>query len=349
MATSPPGPRPLTRVIRRFAADPLPLQGRFLAVAGNLAALARGRRFLNFDLNRCWSDASIERVRRQDPARDVPEEREMRALLDLIDEAESLGPFHFLDLHTTSGASAPFALIGDTRRNRRLAFALPGPVVLGLEETIDGTLLGYLEDRGHAALVVEAGKHDDPRAVDLHESVIWLTLVSAGLLEPRHVPDYDVLRRRLADVTRGLPRVVDVRYRHHVEPENAFRMEPGYAGFQVIDAGEALARDRNGAVRAPVPGRLLMPLYQDQGNDGFFLVRPVRRLWLALSSVLRVLRLGILLRAMPGVGRHPERKYTLRVNPKVARFFPVEIFHLFGYRRRRAEGGYLVFARRRQT
>ena len=35
---------------------------------------------------------------------------------------------------------------------------------------------------------------------------------------------------------------------------------------------EILADNTNGTVRAPVSGRLLMPLYQKQGDDGFFIV-----------------------------------------------------------------------------
>lgn len=347
----PAGPLAALRVIERLEEIRPALRGEFLAVAGNLEALARARRFLNFDLNRCWNEAQVARLLKQAPADDVREEGEQRALLEFVEDAQAraTAPLAFLDLHTTSGKSAPFAMIGDTRRNRRLAFALPGSVILGLAETIDGTLLGYLEERGHAALVVEAGQHGDPRAVDLHESAIWLTMASAGLLDENDIPDHAALRARLAEATRGLPRVAEVRYRHGVEAGSGFAMEPGYHGFRIIEAGEVLARDKDGPVRAPERGRLLMPLYQDQGNDGFFLVRPVKRLWLKLSSLLRMLRLHVLLRALPGVRKHPELKNTLKVNQKLARFFPVEIFHLFGYRRRRGENGHLVFTRRRQT
>lgn len=339
------------RVIERLDATKLPLRGEFLVLAGNLAALARDRRYLEFDLNRCWTEERVARLRKQDAADDVPEDAEQRALLELIDqtEARATGPLSFLDLHTTSGKSAPFGLIGDTRRNRRLAFALPGPVILGLEETVDGTLLGYLEERGHTALVVEAGQHADPRAVDLHESVIWITMASAGLLDAGDIPDYAALRARLAKATQGLPRVAEVRYRHGVDAGGGFRMKPGYDGFRMVEQGEVLAHDKDGEVRAPERGHLLLPLYQDQGSDGFFLVRPVKPLWLRLSSVLRTLRLHVLLRALPGVHRHPEVPRALRVDPRVARFFSVEIFHLFGYRRRKNEDGLLVFSRRRQA
>ena len=59
--------------------------------------------------------------------------------------------------------------MSDTLRNRRLARALPVPVILGLEENVDGTLLEYATERGHTVIVVESGRHDDPAAVELHE------------------------------------------------------------------------------------------------------------------------------------------------------------------------------------
>ena len=236
--------------------------------------------------------------------------------------------------------------MSDTLRNRRIAFARSIPVILGLEEAIDGTLLEYITQKGHAGLVVEGGEHDDPAAIDHHESVIWTTLVAAGLLAPSHVPDFAEHRRRLEASRDGLPRVLEVRHRHAIHEGDGFRMKPGYRGFQRVQECEEIAHDRHGPVRAPEEGRILMPLYQEQGSDGFFIVRPVSRFWLRLSAVLRRMQLHVALRLFPGVTRHPTRPDALRVNPHVARWLVVEIFHLFGYRRRRPDGDHLIFTRR---
>jgi succinylglutamate desuccinylase len=50
-------------------------------------------------------------------------------------------------------------------------------------------------------------------------------------------------------------------------------MREGYKNFQAIKAGEVLADDKNGEIVAPEDCLLLMPLYQRQGTDGFFLVK----------------------------------------------------------------------------
>ena len=53
-------------------------------------------------------------------------------------------------------------------------------------------------------------------------------------------------------------------------------MEPGFANIQRIQAGQLLARDRQGEIRAREDGVLVMPLYQRLGDDGFFLGKEER-------------------------------------------------------------------------
>jgi succinylglutamate desuccinylase len=52
-------------------------------------------------------------------------------------------------------------------------------------------------------------------------------------------------------------------------------MRPGYVNFQPIQQGEHLANDTTGPVLAPEDGLILMPLYQPQGSDGFFVVQEI--------------------------------------------------------------------------
>jgi len=337
------------RVIGRLEEGRFPLRGEFLAVVGNLGALARGRRYREFDLNRCWLPDNLARLQRQDPALDRGEERELRELARTVEEARSRGggPVTVIDLHTTSSHGPPFIVMSDTLRNRRLGLELLGTVFLGLEESVDGTLLEYMTEQGHTAALVEGGQHEDPRSVEVHESVLWMALAATGMLRPGEIPDLGRHRRFLRAAQRGTPRVVELRYRHDVRPGDGFRMKEGYLGFQEVKKGEVLARDRNGDVASPERGRIVMPLYQEQGEDGFFLVRPVNRFWMWVSRVVRRLRLGRVLPLLPGVSRIPGRPNALAVDARKARFYAVEIFHLFGYRKRSREGERLVFTRRR--
>jgi len=152
--------------------------------------------------------------------------------------------------------------MSDTLRNRPIAFSLRLPVVLGLEESVDGTLLEYLTEQGHRAVLVEGGAHADPRSVDLHAAAIWQVLVVAGLLDADKIPGFARHRRLLDEAGAGLPRVLELRHRHPIEPTDRFEMQPGLRGFMTVPKGRLLARDRNGEIRAPESGLLLMPLYQ---------------------------------------------------------------------------------------
>ena len=123
-------------------------------------------------------------------------------------------------------------------------------------------------------------------------------------------------------------------------------MVEGYVNFQRVKQGQMLAASAHGDVRARFPGLILMPLYQSQGDDGFFLVRPVEPFWLHLSALVRRLRLERVAHWLPGVRRHPDRPGAFFVDQHTARWLALELFHLLGFRRVGEEGSVLVFERR---
>jgi succinylglutamate desuccinylase len=124
-------------------------------------------------------------------------------------------------------------------------------------------------------------------------------------------------------------------------------MAPGFSGFDRIARGQVVAQDHRGAVRAPEGGLMLMPRYQGQGEDGYFLARPVAKLWLRVSALLRHLRVDRLTPLLPGVKRDPLAADCYLADPRVARFQVRNVFHLLGFRHESARGSALAFARRR--
>ncbi|MEZ4432892.1 MAG: succinylglutamate desuccinylase/aspartoacylase family protein [bacterium] len=342
-----------TRAIERLFADlherPAPLTGRVIGLRGNLRAGRRRQRYITRDLNRCWTPAGIEALVTHGPANDEDEDAEQRELLALIAPllAEADRPIVFLDLHSSSGEGQPFCVMADVLRNRPIAFGVPVPVVLGLEEVIDGAMTGYLCDLGHIGVSFEGGPHHGADTIDNHLAILWLSLVHAGLLPADAVPELDAWRARLTRATAGLPRVLEVRHRHVIHPGDNFKMRPGFANFMPIPKDLPVADDRHGPVRAPEEGVMMLPLYQGQGDDGYFIARPVSAFWLDLSARLRGDTIDRLLPALPGVRRDPTRDDHFLVDRRVARLRATEIFHLFGYRRARASGDVLVFNRRR--
>lgn len=267
----PAGLRAMEDVAARLAERSAAMAGDFVAVAGNVAALAAGRRFLAYDLNRVWTPDRLA-ARRNGEA---PEDREAARLQTLFERiAKSRrGPVHVLDIHTTSSGGGAFTTAAELPRNRAFAQAIPAPLVLGLDDHVEGTLITHLDGLGWTTAVFECGQHEEAAARERAAAAIWLAVRAAGLLADEDAPEarrgFDGLR---ADCN-GLPPVFEMIHRHAVAEADGYRSRPALSNFQPVRAGDVLGRDRRGDVASPVDGRLLMPLYQEQGEDGFFVVR----------------------------------------------------------------------------
>jgi succinylglutamate desuccinylase len=277
----PAGALAIQRVLETLQEAEISVRGQLLGLAGNRQALARGRRYLAHDLNRRWNEGALKALRRRDRETLMAEEREQRELLEAIDSFVDgcERPVTCLDLHTTSAKGPPFCAASAGPSDRLLASALPLPMALGVYGMIPGTMLAYLAKRGYSGVCIEGGQHRDPATVENLVAVIWVVLVAAGVVDEEAVPGLHDHRRQLARAVEGLPGVVEVCHRHVVKRGDAFEMEPGFANFQPIERGQVLARDSQGAIEAPMKGWLLLPLYQGQGEDGFFIGRDVSSAW----------------------------------------------------------------------
>ncbi len=343
----PAGIAALNRVVAKLQELELPLHGTLVAIAGNLGALRQDERFIERDLNRRWAATRVAQLRNQPPDDDCAEDSEQRELLEIFDRYEN-NPEEatvFVDLHSSSANGPPFSCLADTLPNRRLALSIPIPVILGLEECIDGAVMEHFAERGHVAIAIEGGQHSATTTVDNLEAALWLTLVQTGALSRNHV-DLEAHRRVLRHAACGLPAVVEIRHRQAITSMDQFRMEPGFRSFDCVHANQLIARDIRGPLLSHEPGRLLLPLYQGQGEDGFFLTRDVAPIWLALATILRQLRFHRLLHWLPGVQRVPGRRDLMIADPRVTRWFVGQVFHLCGFRTRRPRDGKLWFSRR---
>jgi predicted deacylase len=323
------------------------LNGELIALVGNRQALAVGSRFIDHDLNRAWHPERLSRLLKSTGHVEAEdrEQLELDATLQrIIDEAP--GRVYLLDLHTTSGPGSAFAILDDTLPNREIALDFPVPLVLGLEEELAGTLASYLTAQGVTVLGFEAGQHEDPGSVERAAAAVWIALGSCGLLREGGRARVAQAKRKLSEQTASDVGIVEILYRYHIDSGNGFSMEPGFESFQTIEEGQILARNGATTVLAPQSGMLLMPLYQEQGEDGFFLVRQVRPFWLPVSARLRGWRLERFVHWLPGVSRHPDRRDAFLVDRRLARFSPLHLFHLLGFRREGKDGRVLTMARR---
>lgn len=345
----PAGVLGILRVLERLAPRAALMRGEVVGLAGNRTALTLKRRYVDRDLNRSWTDERIARLRDTEGPEVPVEDREQLELLAAIEAvvAEARGPVYLLDLHTTSGFGGPFTTFGDTLPNRNLAAHIPVPMILGLEELLDGTMLAFMGKHGIVGVAYESGQHDEPRAVDRAEAGIWLTLATVGLMEESLLPEASLGWKVLAHDSGHLPRAMEMVYRHDIAPLDGFVMEAGYGNFHPVRAGQVVAHDVHGPVRIHRDARLLMPLYQKQGDEGFFLIDEFSVFWLRASYILRSVGLDRWVHLLPGVGLDPAMPDAVVVNKRIARWGAVQLFHLLGFRKHEDAGSRLVMRRRR--
>ncbi len=354
----PVGYRAMRALFSRFEEAPVELRGSVVGLVGNRQALAEGVRFVKEDLNRLWLPETVAGLRaagvlagdpegepEDEPEDETNEARELYLQIERV-LARAQGPVYALDIHTTSGPGPAFVVFDDSLLNREFALELEVPRVLGIEEELEGTLIDYLVARGVHTAAFEAGQHDDSASVEQAEAAIWVAMRASGVLGRNAEAEVESASRILAAAARGLPNLFEVKYRHAIKPNSGFQMRPGLRGFQVVARGERVAEEAGAPVLAPQGGRLLMPLYQAQGEDGYFLICPVKTPWLAISAWLRTLRLERFVHWLPGVRRLDAAGREIEVNVRIARWLPLDFFHLFGFRRIGKVGTHLFLRRR---
>jgi succinylglutamate desuccinylase len=322
----------LTNVINYIKENDVPFYGKLWALEGNLPALHKNKRFIDKDLNRIWFTKYNDSEILPNDLVEVKERSELRKhIKEIICSAKE--DIYFFDLHTTSSHSIPFVSISDTLRNRKILEGIPVPVVLGLEEKMDGTLFNFFSELGISMSLFEAGKHDLASSIDNHEAFIWMTLVKLNFIQMDDLPDLHEWSNILAKEGIFHHHVFELNYRHKLNGKDNFKMIPGFVNFQKIRKGQILAYDIDGPVKSPYNGRIFMPLYQDQGLEGFFIIREISLLWLKVSEFVRKLGIDNYLNLLPGVSKHKEFPNCYIINKTMAKYIWANVFHLLGFRK----------------
>lgn len=262
-------------------------KGKIIGLLGNLKAYKAGKRHGVKDLNRIWTIENIRRLKRVHAEDLIHEDREMKELMDILeDQIESYQPesIILLDLHTTSAGGGIFTIATDDPESIRIAVELHAPVITGMLNGIKGTTLHFFnkenirrlvpdlpESTTVTAVAFEAGQHEDPLSVNRCIASLINCMRSVGCVRAEDVENrHD---RLLQDYSKNLPKVAELIKVHSIGPLDDFEMLPGFNNFQIVRKGEHLANDRHGQIFAQEDSLILMPLYQPQGSDGFFLIK----------------------------------------------------------------------------
>lgn len=320
----------LTHALKNFSKTDL--KGTIYAIAGNLNALSKNKRYIEQDLNRMWTQEELDTlISKEKLNSEEKEQLEIYKLLQDIKDTHS-GPIYFIDFHTTSSKTLPFITINDALINRKFSQLFPVPVVLGIEEFLKGPLLSYINQLGYVSLGFESGQHDELDAVLNCESFIYLSLVYTQAMDKEKLLDFDMHYNQLRKQSDNISDIFEVSYLYRIKPDENFKMKPGFKSFQIISKGTLLAESNSQAVLSAYNARIFMPLYQKQGSDGFFIIKSIPPIFLKISELLRKYNLDNLLVFLPGISWFNKDQGILSVNLKVTRFLAKQIFHLFGFR-----------------
>lgn len=348
----PSGVFALNDVLKILEAKKSKLQGSIYAISGNLWALERQERFHKQDLNRLWTKSRMQtilagRESELNQDEDTKQQLEIHSeILNILEKEE--GPFFFIDLHTTSGETMPFLTVNDTLLNRKFSLQFPVPIILGIEEFLDGPLLSYINYLGYVAVGFESGQHDALSSIENHLAFAMVSIVNAGCLSEDDLPEYESYYNKLSDITKDAQNIYEIIYRHEIAKTDLFTMNPGFQNFQTLKKGTFVANSNSEKVMSPRGGRMFMPLYQAQGNDGYFVVRKTPYFFLKVSAFLRKIKFDKMLVLLPGVRWANKKQKTLVIKQSVARFFAKEFLHILGYRSRQMDDKHM-YAKSRES
>lgn len=253
-------------------------KGNLLGIIGNLKAFERGERFIDLDINRHWDKEYIAKIKLKKDEEKLSEDKELLEVNQLIHEAiELFDPpkVYILDLHTTSSDGGIFTIPSNDDESIHIAKGLHAPVITKMMVGLRGTTMHYFNTpnfgKETVALTFEAGQHKDPKSVNRAIAAIINFMRTIACVKSEDVEN--IHDKILIDYSKNLPKVTTLILRHGIKEDDEFKMIPGFKNFQKVKKGEALANDKNGVIYAPENARLLMPLYQKKGEDGFFLVK----------------------------------------------------------------------------
>jgi len=338
----PAGVFALQHVMHELKLQQKSISGEIYAIAGNLKALEKNTRFLERDLNRIWSAKQVEQIRRATEDRN-DDENELLELYKLLNEIleHSAPPFYFVDLHTTSSETSPFIVLNDSLLNRKFASNYPLPIILGIEEYLEGALLSFINELGYISLGYEGGQHDEVVAIKNCIDFIHFTLSLAESVQLSE-SEFIHLEKLMMDSSKVSNKFYEIYYQYDIKKGNEFKMLPGFVNFQKIPKGKDVAMDNANVLKTQGKRQIFMPLYQSQGSEGFYYIRSIPKFLLWISKGLRKLKIDHLLVKFPGIKWQSLKKDAMLVDQRIARFMAKSIFHLLGYRARQLDKTYLV-------
>lgn len=251
----PSGGRAIQRLLGELREGTLrPAAGTILLVQANPEALEIGQRTTvgGADLNRLWDFAFVGTMRAEAWGYEHHRALELKELLSGLD--------FLIDLHTAATTTPPFAVSNGVAGTDAIAKHIGVSFLVqswyGLANKV---IIGFLKRAGVPAISVECGSHDDP-----------------GIADQAHRIASSFLRATGTVVDPPAPRANDLRTVHVVEtitkPSADFRFGSPWQGFEVLEPGTLVGRDRVTEIRVTRRCYAVLPNeHVDVGDDVIYL------------------------------------------------------------------------------
>jgi succinylglutamate desuccinylase len=218
-----------------------PASGTVFLIHANLEATTQGRRHTpeGDDLNRLWDFAFTETLRQEAWGYEHHRVLELREVLSDLDI--------FVDLHSAATATPPFGVSnGETPIDEIAEQVGISFLVQSWYGLADKVIIGFLKLSGVPALSIECGSHGDPEISDKAHRIAMSFLRATGAIDDGTEPNGN-----------------EVRTVHVVEtitkPSEEFGFGAPWTGFQQLEPGTLVGRDRVTEIRVSRPCYAVLP------------------------------------------------------------------------------------------
>jgi succinylglutamate desuccinylase len=225
---------------------------RVTVILGNPRAFVESKRFVHINLNRIFTHQFIQKSAREDffgtdkggafafsnGGSEVYELSRLSEIVEAMKECDC-----FLDLHSTSAHTSPFAIVTPGETSEAIAKTFPVRFILhNVVKVISGTSIDYVDSLNKPAICVECGQHQDSATIQVAKETIRAFICGAS---PMRI-DKQVLFVDRAEILR-----------------EGFRFCSEVKAFSRVEYNELVAKDN-------VIGELRCPY-----ERGAFLIMPV--------------------------------------------------------------------------
>jgi succinylglutamate desuccinylase len=269
------GKQALENIFNHLEQNSIEINGNIIGIQGNLQAIEKKERFVDEDLNRIWSQKNINSLLKTENniISEYTELKKIHSIIETIIQKKKKNNLVIVDLHNTSSPNGLFTIVNN-KKEEKIASFMKIPCITKLFTKVRGSLVQYYNYKGITSLVFEGGAIGDPASIHNHESGIYRMLEKMKFITIQNIPKNILEKEKKIELfSKRKFQKYEVKYIHKINPTDNFIMKVDINNFQKIKKNETIGFDKNGEIKSPINGKILMPLYQSKGSEGFYIIQ----------------------------------------------------------------------------